>query len=211
MSFRFLDHGQLIDNELELVSPDLRWADELLESAAHPMCGADPAASGIDRKWIAEFLKNAPRGHSPASDRHSRVPAYHFWMRLNPQSSPPLPIAGHIGLRIGNSRDLDMYYGHIGYNVYSPARGRHLAARACHLLLPLARAHGMQTLWITCNPENTASRRTCERVGATFVEIVDVPPSCSLFARGDKQKCRYRVDLASAQVKLGQNLFPSQL
>ena len=34
------------------------------------------------------------------------------------------------------------------------------------LLLPLARRHGLQTVWITCNPDNWASRRTCELAGA---------------------------------------------
>ena len=111
-----------------------------------------------------------------------------------PAGLPPVPIAGSIGLRIATSFDLEMYLGHIGYKVFPFARGRRYAERACRLVLPLARRH-LRTLWVTCNPENIASRRTCERLGATLVDIVTVPQSHALYARGDRQKCRYRLDL----------------
>jgi len=47
----------------------------------------------------------------------------------------------------------------LGYSVEPAHRGHHYAARAGRLLLLLARSHGMETLWITCNPDNWASRR----------------------------------------------------
>jgi tagatose 1,6-diphosphate aldolase len=62
------------------------------------------------------------------------------------------------------------------------------------LLLPLARSHGLMTIWITCNPDNFASRRTCELAGATLVEIVDLPEDNDMYQRGERQKCRYRLD-----------------
>jgi tagatose 1,6-diphosphate aldolase len=61
--------------------------------------------------------------------------------------------------------------------------------------MPLARRHGLYALWITCNPENVASRRTCELTGAEFVEIVDLPPESDMYERGERRKCRYRLDL----------------
>src|SRR5689334_12987359 len=100
-----------------------------------------------------------------------RVPAYRFEMRLSGVAEP----VGHIQLRIGNTERIVLYAGHIGYSVRPEHRGHRFAARACRLLLPLARRHGLATLWITCNPENMASRRTCERVGAELVEVVDLP------------------------------------
>jgi tagatose 1,6-diphosphate aldolase len=42
--------------------------------------------------------------------------------------------------------------------------------------VPLAVRHGLSELWITCNPDNIASRRTCEAAGAELVEVVDLPP-----------------------------------
>jgi tagatose 1,6-diphosphate aldolase len=195
MCFRFLEPGLMIDRELELVEPDSRFVADLLRSCAHPLCRDDPAAAGTTAQFLADFLRTSPRGRYGGDPDRQRVPAYHFWMRLGSDSPAPIPIAGHLGLRIGDSHDLEMYYGHIGYTVYPPARGRHYAERACRLLFPLARAHGMKTLWITCNPDNIASRRTCDRLGGEMTEIVDVPRSHPLYKRGEIQKCRYRVAL----------------
>jgi tagatose 1,6-diphosphate aldolase len=98
-------------------------------------------------------------------------------------------------LRIGTTYDLETYVGHFGYGVYPPARGRHLAERACRLLLPLAKAHGLKRLWITCNPDNWPSRRTCERLGCTLAGVVPVPEGHALYQRGDRYKCRYFLEL----------------
>jgi len=102
---------------------------------------------------------------------------------------------GRIELRIGNTHHIVMYGGHIGYTVVPEYRGHHYAARACRLLMPLARSHGLKTLWITCNPDNIASRRTCELLGARLVEIVDLPASTDMYKAGECQKCRYRLDI----------------
>lgn len=81
---------------------------------------------------------------------------------------------GRINLRVGSTPHIELYAGHIGYSVYAPFRGRHFAARSVVLLVPLARRVGLDPLWITCDPENIASRRSLELAGAAFVEIVDV-------------------------------------
>jgi predicted acetyltransferase len=50
-------------------------------------------------------------------------------------------------------------------------------------------------VWITCNPENVASRRTCELAGGQLIDIVDLPPETDMFKEGERQKCRYRFAL----------------
>ncbi len=127
----------------------------------------------------------------PADPRREWVPAYIFSMRMPPGNQ----LAGSISLRLGQGEYLTHFAGQVGYTVEQPFRGQHLAARSLRLILPLARRHGLSPLWITCNPENIASRKTCERAGGTFVEIVDVPEGTELYQRGDRQKCRYRFDL----------------
>jgi tagatose 1,6-diphosphate aldolase len=196
MAFRFLEPGPMIDRELELVTPHERWIDATLQTCRHVLCVGDERCDNTTRGSLMDFLQAAPRGRQDG-DGKSRVPSYSFWMRLLPQYDPPVPIAGGSSIRIGHSRDVEMYFGHIGYHVYPAARGHHYAERACRLLLPLAAAHGMQTLWITTNPDNVPSRRTCERLGATLAEIVDVPPTNVLHQRGEVRKCRYRIDLLS--------------
>ena len=127
----------------------------------------------------------------PGDPARGYVPTYVFQMVRLPSGEE----VGHISLRIGSSPHILFYAGHLGYGVHREHRGHHYAARACRLLLPLARAHGIRSLWITCNPDNTASRRTCELAGARFVEIVDLPEDSDMYQRGERQKCRYRLDL----------------
>jgi tagatose 1,6-diphosphate aldolase len=221
-AFQFLDVPRLftlVDHELELVEPDLRYVDELLAACHHPLTRQFmPAQARTTRENILSFVSQNPRGWTTADPSRGISSGYTFWMRIRPQfwavplpsngngraagvrpvttfAEPEIKIAGSISLRVGHSVNLDRYLGHIGYHVLPPARGRHFAERAARLLLPLARAHGHRLLWITCNPDNTASRRTCERLPSTFVDIVPVPRDNPLYSQGDRQKCRFRVDL----------------
>jgi tagatose 1,6-diphosphate aldolase len=101
-------------------------------------------------------------------------------------------VVGNVELRLGYTMNLVRYGGHIGYGVAERHRGHHYAAKACLLLRSVARDWGMDVLWITCNPDNWPSRKTCEWLGAALVEIVDLPEDNDQYERGDRQKCRYR-------------------
>jgi tagatose 1,6-diphosphate aldolase len=102
---------------------------------------------------------------------------------------------GAIRLRAGWTRHIELYAGHIGYAVHEVHRGHRYASRSVRLLMPLARGLGLDPLWITCDPENAASRRSLELAGARFVEIVNVPEDCIIYKSGHPQKCRYRLAL----------------
>jgi predicted acetyltransferase len=119
-----------------------------------------------------------------------RVPTYFFRMMSVAHGDE----LGTINLRIGSNAHLERYAGHIGYGVHPRHRGHHYAARSVTLLLPLARKHALDPVWITCDPENQASRRSLELAGAEFVEIVDVPMDCAIRKYGGKlRKCRFRL------------------
>jgi predicted acetyltransferase len=119
-----------------------------------------------------------------------RVPTYFFRM-LSRYSENEL---GTINLRVGSNMHIERYAGHIGYGVHPSHRGHHYAARSVTLLVPLARRLNIDPLWITCDPENEASRRSLEIAGAKFVEIVEVPKDCGIRRFGGKmRKCRYRL------------------
>jgi predicted acetyltransferase len=132
----------------------------------------------------------------PGDERRGYVPAYRFrMMRGDSRVDGRKQEVGRIELRVSNTHHIVMYAGHIGYRVLPIYRGHHYAARSCTLLLSLARRHGLNPLWITCNPDNYASRRTCELAGASFVETVDLPEDTDMYQMGERQKCRYRLDL----------------
>jgi len=118
-----------------------------------------------------------------------RVPTYQFHM----VDRKTHEVLGNIRLSIGSTPHLERYAGHIGYGVFPQHRGHHYAARAVRLLLPLARKLGLDPLWITCDPENLASRRTLELAGAEFIETIDVPADCIIHSNGHPRKCRYRL------------------
>jgi predicted acetyltransferase len=117
------------------------------------------------------------------------VSSYDFELRVGEQR------AGRINFRAGDSFNLQMYGGHFAYAVEPAFRGHHYAERGVRLLLLLARRHGLKTVYITCNPDNWPSRRTCERLGATLVEIVSLPPDNDQYFAGEREKCRYRIDI----------------
>jgi len=119
------------------------------------------------------------------------VPTYRFQM-VNSVSTATM---GGLNLRIGTRENLVRYRGHVGFTVDVAYQGHGYAGRGCLLVVPLARKHGLSSLWITCNPDNVASRRTCERIGARLVEIVPVPEGTEAYAAGARQKCRYELVL----------------
>jgi tagatose 1,6-diphosphate aldolase len=121
------------------------------------------------------------------------VPCWSFRM-VHAESGEEM---GTIRLRVGDSRHVVMYAGHVGYTVDERHRGHGYAERALRLLLPMARKLGLDPLWVTCDPENVASRRTLERIGARLEEEVEVPPDCVIFRSGHPRKCRYRIDLVT--------------
>ena len=127
----------------------------------------------------------------PADAAKGHVPAYHFTMTIAERGD----VVGEIGLRLGESDFQIKYAGQVGYDVEAPYRGHRFASRSCTLLFPLARAHGFTELWITCDPANLASRRTCELSGGELVEIVTLPEDVDMHAKGERLKCRYRIRL----------------
>ena len=118
------------------------------------------------------------------------VPAYHFHI-CDLQGS----IMGACDLRIGYTEGL-YYGGHIGYCISEEYRGHHYAAKACKLLFSLARMHGMSYLYITCNPGNLASRKTCESLPGAFLGVVELPEDNDMRINdGETHECIFKFTL----------------
>ena len=121
-----------------------------------------------------------------ADEKKQWLPAYHFNIcKLDGT------VVGNCDLRIGHN--LNTYYGgNIGYTIKPEYRGNHFAAKACLLLFNLAKEHNMKYIIITCNPDNKASKKTCEYAGCKLEKIVDLPIDNDMYLKGEKQKCVYK-------------------
>ncbi|MBQ1385463.1 MAG: GNAT family N-acetyltransferase [Erysipelotrichales bacterium] len=98
---------------------------------------------------------------------------------------------GYIDLRVGRSKYL-YYQGNIGYRIDEPYRGHHYALDAAKLVFPFAKEKGMDWLYITCNPDNIASRKTLDKLGGECLGDKKVPITCPLYFEGERFKRIYR-------------------
>jgi len=123
--------------------------------------------------------------HLVCTARHQAIPEKKFVPSYDFAVCKGSETIGKAGLRIGYSEGL-YYSGHIHYRIDETHRGNGYAVRACRLLLPVAKAHGMTTLLITNNPANTASRRVCEKLGARLVRVARLPEWHELYQEGQR-------------------------
>jgi len=125
----------------------------------------------------------------PGDPAKKHVPSYEFKMRRIGRTQK----AGYISLRIGSTRAL-RYRGHIGYRVNKRYRGHRYGARGCRLLLPLAHAHGLKSVWVSTGTRNKASQRTCELAGARYVDTVRIPKDHPIY-RWSRYMRRYKINV----------------
>jgi len=97
------------------------------------------------------------------------VPMYRFDMLLVGKGTK----IGSICLRTRCTIRLNEYGGNLSYHVDEEYHGNKYAARGCRLLFPLALSHKIDSLLITCRPDNLASRKTCELIGAELVDTIE--------------------------------------
>jgi predicted acetyltransferase len=101
---------------------------------------------------------------------------------------------GRLLLFVDDTPGRTEYAGHIAYEIAPEHRGRRYAARACLLVRSVAREH-LEVAWIMCSPDNCASARTAELVGAVYVDTREVPERSDIRALGVHWVRRYRWEL----------------
>lgn len=106
----------------------------------------------------------------PYNPENGFVPEYKFAM-IHVKTNA---IMGFINLRVGLTKRLKEFGGHIGYEVAKSYRGHNYAARSCRLLFPLMRRLGINPVVITCDPGNLPSVKTIESIGAVLMATKEV-------------------------------------
>jgi tagatose 1,6-diphosphate aldolase len=125
----------------------------------------------------------------PGDPSRDYVPYYHF--RIETADGTDV---GHINFRVGDTPHIHSFAGHIGFEIREAFRGHGYARQACLAIAPLVRTRYV-TIFLTCDPDNVASKRTIERLGATLLDEVPTPaPNANLKPRA-KSKLRYAWNL----------------
>jgi len=106
----------------------------------------------------------------PYKPEKGYVPEYKFSM----VNTGTRALMGRVRLRVGLTKTLNTYGGHIGYEVDKPHRGNRYAARSCRLLFPLIKRLGINPVVITCAPDNIPSVRTIESLGGALISTQEI-------------------------------------
>lgn len=139
-------------------------------------------------KLIDDDLELVLKSTTPADKAKGYSPAYEFEMR-----HPGKPqCMGVIRLRVDTAATL-CYPGHIGYEVNKQFRGHRYAARSCQLLLALAYSHGLKYVWLTVDPKNIPSQKTCDIIGANYIKTVRLPSNHEMYEQGARYRRRYKL------------------
>lgn len=105
-------------------------------------------------------------------------------------------VIGSMTLRIDNC-PIIFYVGHLGYDIKETYRGNGYALKACHLIASVAHLHGMTSLIITNHTNNYASRRVCDKLGASFLGVYPIPKYIELYEEGVRENNVYKWDISS--------------
>ena len=106
-------------------------------------------------------------GHGKMGDS----PMYGFFILLHDTNTR----VGEISFRFTRTFRVTNYDGNIGYGINEEYRGNRYAEKACRILRELALEHGLRQLYVTSAPDNIASIRTCQRLGATDLGLINLP------------------------------------
>lgn len=132
----------------------------------------------------------APPIELPDGTTVPRIPGYRKWMWDG-------EFCGGISLRWSAEGDESLpphVLGHIGYGVVDWKRRRGYAKQALRMILPEARAHGLDYVEVTVDEDNIASRRVIESAGAVLYERFTMPDY-----HGGGPGRRYRIDLTAIE------------
>lgn len=102
---------------------------------------------------------------------------------------------GQINIKAGYTENIIFFRGNIGYTVYERYRGNYYSSRSCKLLIPVIKFLDLNSVYLTCNKDNIASRKNIERLGAEFLgtEIIqETSPYFSYYPEGSRVKLRYK-------------------
>lgn len=124
----------------------------------------------------------------------NEIPVYGFIMQ-NRGSGLEM---GAINIKAGYTENIIKFRGNIGFAVNKAFRGHRYSGRSCLLLKAILQSLNVNPVYITCNPDNVASKKNIETTGATFLEEIIIPDNSSYskyYPQDSRRKLRFRWDI----------------
>ncbi len=115
---------------------------------------------------FAAFRRSRAAARSPRPAWH--VPCTHLWIV---DDADPDTYLGSLSIRHRLTPLLLDVAGHIGYSVRPSARRRGVATAALRAAVPRAAALGIDRILVTCDLDNTGSRRAIEANGGVLEDV----------------------------------------
>lgn len=101
---------------------------------------------------------------------------------------------GKISIRIGHNKH-SYYNGNIGFEIYDEYRGFKYSLLASKMVLQIAKFHGMNYLYLSCDESNIASSKIIENLGANLIEVAVPPIDYIFYYKGMERQKIYKLNL----------------
>ena len=164
---------------MTLIEPSLGLKDTYAEMAREFVReGAQQGRWAVDEASFERFvleLRRQARGDDLAS---GRVPQTTYWLLRSDGV-----IVGTSRLRHRLTPELEVFGGHIGYDVRPSERRKGYGTQLLALTLERARTLGITHVMLTCDDDNVASYRVMERNGGRLADRVNRPDTGRLARR----------------------------
>ena len=159
---------------IRLVEPTIEWQTEI-QAFLTEMQENKSAIAGMGSletmPSVAHWLAKSERNKNPATVPSHLVRAIQYlYVDLETRE-----IIGMIQLRCALNDYLKDFGGHIGYSIVPSKRRQGYGVQMLQACLIEAKKQGLTKVLLTCDPENTGSRKIIQANGGTYAEKVFHP------------------------------------
>ncbi len=169
---------------LFLAEPSLAYKDSFIAGTRESQAEGRELYINLDKisQNFEAFLLQLRNASNPAKVSPDRVPMSDFWLIDGDE------YVGRLSLRHELNEALLLWGGHIGYQIRPSKRRRGYGKEILRLGLIKAKERGLSRVLVTCDEDNSGSRKIIEYNGGQLENIIEVKDS-------PVRKMRYWIDI----------------